>query len=143
MVLVSEMLKKLQRFFVCDMIRLIRVNFMLPGFAIGSLIGGQAFRRLGGALSFQMFSAGALIICVLHYLMRPVGQHETMQKSGDASNAAVTNNVEEATPRLQRPEVKYEAIPQEIELKVSVVRPEEANAGATVADNVEKHVASS
>ncbi|GAB0096722.1 major facilitator superfamily domain-containing protein 6 [Sergentomyia squamirostris] len=41
------------------------------GFAIGSLIGGQLYKRLGGTTSFRVFAAGALITCIAHIILRP------------------------------------------------------------------------
>lgn len=41
------------------------------GFAIGSLIGGQMYKRLGGTKSFRIFAAGALVTCFAHILLRP------------------------------------------------------------------------
>lgn len=41
------------------------------GFAIGSLIGGQMYRRLGGATSFKIFALGAFITSILHVILRP------------------------------------------------------------------------
>lgn len=41
------------------------------GFAIGSLIGGQMYKRLGGAVSFRVFAAGALVTCIAHIILRP------------------------------------------------------------------------
>lgn len=36
--------------------------------------------RLGGRLSFQVFSAGAAMVCVCHIFLRPSIKHETMAK---------------------------------------------------------------
>lgn len=84
------------------------------GFAIGSLIGGQTFHRLGGARSFQTFAVGALVICVLHILLRPAGKHETMHKSPVANG----------TSEPQRPPaVLYDAVPLE-EVKAADAEPE-------------------
>lgn len=44
------------------------------GFAIGSLIGGQMYKRFGGVTSFRVFSIGALVMCVAHILLRPADQ---------------------------------------------------------------------
>lgn len=41
------------------------------GFAIGSLIGGQMYKRLGGAMSFRIFSLASLITCFAHIILRP------------------------------------------------------------------------
>lgn len=41
------------------------------GFAIGSLIGGQMYKRLGGKLSFRIFAIAALITCFAHIILRP------------------------------------------------------------------------
>lgn len=41
------------------------------GFAIGSIIGGQMYKRLGGAKSFRIFSLGALVTCFAHIALRP------------------------------------------------------------------------
>lgn len=44
------------------------------GFAIGSLIGGQLYKKYGGVISFRIFSAGALITCFAHILLRPASK---------------------------------------------------------------------
>lgn len=41
------------------------------GFAIGSLIGGQMYQRIGGKMSFRVFATGALVTCFAHILFRP------------------------------------------------------------------------
>lgn len=41
------------------------------GFAIGSLIGGQMYKRLGGTKSFRIFAVGSLVTCIAHILLRP------------------------------------------------------------------------
>lgn len=41
------------------------------GFCIGSLIGGQMYKRLGGTKSFRIFAVGALITCAAHIVLRP------------------------------------------------------------------------
>ncbi|XP_055920330.1 major facilitator superfamily domain-containing protein 6 [Eupeodes corollae] len=46
------------------------------GFAIGSLIGGQLYKRFGGRRSFQMFSGVALVTCFAHILIRPAAKHK-------------------------------------------------------------------
>lgn len=40
------------------------------GFAIGSLIGGQMYKRLGGMLSFRIFAISALITAIAHICLR-------------------------------------------------------------------------
>lgn len=49
------------------------------GFAIGSIIGGQMYRRLGGALSFRVFAIGALVTCLTHIILRSTST-ETLRK---------------------------------------------------------------
>lgn len=49
------------------------------GFALGSLIGGQMFARLGGRNSFRIFACGALVTCVFHIILRPASKHETQK----------------------------------------------------------------
>uniref|UniRef100_A0A1L8DEF4 Putative transporter n=2 Tax=Nyssomyia neivai TaxID=330878 RepID=A0A1L8DEF4_9DIPT len=44
------------------------------GFAIGSLIGGQMYKRLGGRVSFRVFAAGALVTCIAHIILRPASK---------------------------------------------------------------------
>uniref|UniRef100_A0A1B0C8B2 Major facilitator superfamily (MFS) profile domain-containing protein n=1 Tax=Lutzomyia longipalpis TaxID=7200 RepID=A0A1B0C8B2_LUTLO len=44
------------------------------GFAIGSLIGGQMYKRLGGKVSFRVFAAGAFITCIAHIILRPASK---------------------------------------------------------------------
>lgn len=55
------------------------------GFAIGSLIGGQMFQRLGGALSFRIFSIAAFIICIAHYYLRPSTKFDKHEAKGGYS----------------------------------------------------------
>lgn len=55
------------------------------GFAIGSLIGGQMFQRLGGALSFRIFSIAAFIICLAHYYLRPATKFDKHEAKGGYS----------------------------------------------------------
>lgn len=52
------------------------------GFAIGSLIGGQMFQRLGGAQSFRIFSVAAFIICIAHYFLRPATKFDKHEAKG-------------------------------------------------------------
>lgn len=58
------------------------------GFAIGSLIGGQMYKRLGGTKSFRIFAAGALITCFAHILLRPAKKCDQQRSpnSTDMSN---------------------------------------------------------
>uniref|UniRef100_A0A6B2EDF9 Putative transporter n=1 Tax=Phlebotomus kandelakii TaxID=1109342 RepID=A0A6B2EDF9_9DIPT len=44
------------------------------GFAIGSLIGGQMYKRLGGTISFRVFAAGAFVTGVAHVILRPASK---------------------------------------------------------------------
>lgn len=49
------------------------------GFAIGSVIGGQMYQRLGGQASFRVFAAAAALTGVAHIFLRPSehkGQNE-------------------------------------------------------------------
>lgn len=55
------------------------------GFAIGSLIGGQMYQRLGGTLSFRIFSIAALIICIAHYYLRPATKFDKHEAKGGYS----------------------------------------------------------
>lgn len=55
------------------------------GFAIGSLIGGQMFQRLGGALSFRIFSVAAFVICIAHYYLRPATKFDKHEAKGGYS----------------------------------------------------------
>lgn len=52
------------------------------GFAIGSLIGGQMYQRLGGALSFRIFSVAAFVICIAHYYFRPATKFDKHEAKG-------------------------------------------------------------
>ncbi|XP_031634543.1 major facilitator superfamily domain-containing protein 6 [Contarinia nasturtii] len=68
------------------------------GFSIGSLIGGQMFKRIGGKRSFQIFAIGALVTCFAHILLRPAKncthhlKHSQKQAQIDNSaNESVTN----------------------------------------------------
>lgn len=73
------------------------------GFAIGSLIGGQLYKNLGGKMSFRIFATGALVTCFAHILFRP---HELPGPDSPSSSA-------------DRPEILYE-LPLE-QKKVSAV----------------------
>ncbi|XP_055839818.1 major facilitator superfamily domain-containing protein 6 [Episyrphus balteatus] len=53
------------------------------GFAIGSLIGGQVYKRFGGRRSFQMFSGVALVTCFLHILIRSAAKHKQYLPKGE------------------------------------------------------------
>lgn len=64
------------------------------GFAIGSLIGGQMYQRLGGKMSFSIFSIGALVTCFAHIILRPANKSTHHKKHSDKS-AAVTNEPQE------------------------------------------------
>ncbi len=55
------------------------------GFAIGSLIGGQMFQRLGGKVSFRIFSIAAFIICIAHYYLRPSTRLDKHEAKGGYS----------------------------------------------------------
>ena len=48
---------------------------------MGSLIGGQMYKHFGGAKSFRIFAIGALVTCVLHFLLRPSIDHVEQVKS--------------------------------------------------------------
>lgn len=50
------------------------------GFAIGSIIGGQMYRRLGGALSFRVFAIGALVTCLTHIILRSTSTETVREK---------------------------------------------------------------
>lgn len=41
------------------------------GFAIGSLIGGQMYKHLGGVISFRLLAVCALLTCCAHIFLRP------------------------------------------------------------------------
>lgn len=50
------------------------------GFAIGSIIGGQMYKRFGGTLSFRIFAVGALVTGIAHILLRPANIDDAMHK---------------------------------------------------------------
>lgn len=54
------------------------------GFAIGSLIGGQLYKFIGGALSFRVFATGALVTCFAHILLRSHKVTDPGQQSSPA-----------------------------------------------------------
>lgn len=56
------------------------------GFAIGSLIGGQMYKRLGGTQSFRIFSIAALITCFAHILLRPAKNCEHHLKHSERNH---------------------------------------------------------
>lgn len=41
------------------------------GYAVGSLIGGLAYKKFGGAVSFQMFAGIAFLSGIAHFILRP------------------------------------------------------------------------
>ncbi|XP_055386807.1 major facilitator superfamily domain-containing protein 6 isoform X2 [Condylostylus longicornis] len=47
------------------------------GFSIGSFIGGLSMKYWGGRKSFRIFSIGAIITCIAHFILRPASKHET------------------------------------------------------------------
>lgn len=51
------------------------------GFAIGSIIGGQMYRRLGGLMSFRIFAIGALVTCFTHIILRSTSTETIREKS--------------------------------------------------------------
>lgn len=53
------------------------------GFAIGSIIGGQMYKRLGGVTSFRVFSIGALVMCIAHILLRPSDQNNVQRDENE------------------------------------------------------------
>lgn len=53
------------------------------GFAIGSLIGGQIYKRFGGRTSFQMFSGAALVTCLAHIVIRPAAKNKQFLPKGE------------------------------------------------------------
>lgn len=59
------------------------------GFAIGSIIGGQMYRRLGGPASFRVFSIGALVTCIAHILLRPSDQNQAQKVEGAQKQSEV------------------------------------------------------
>lgn len=70
------------------------------GFAIGSLIGGQLFKSIGGKMSFRVFATGAFVTCFAHILFRP----HKVPTSGRADPAAI-----QSVPNYgAREEIQYE-----------------------------------
>lgn len=73
------------------------------GFAIGSIIGGQMYRRLGGPASFRVFSIGALVTCIAHILLRPSDQNqaqkvEGVQKQSEVFGSKILTELSEIEP---------------------------------------------
>lgn len=68
------------------------------GFAIGSLIGGQLYKRLGGQMSFRVFATVAILTCFAHILLRP---HDKAQKP------------ETPIKTIAREEIEYELPPEQ------------------------------
>lgn len=68
------------------------------GFAIGSLIGGQMFKRLGGKMSFRIFATLAIVTCFAHILLRP-------HKLPDYKSKSQTSQGPAEDPRQ---DIKYE-----------------------------------
>lgn len=65
------------------------------GFAIGSLIGGQMYKYLGGKRSFQIFAFGALCTCFAHILLRPAKNCTHHIKHTDRGQCDIENNTTE------------------------------------------------
>lgn len=73
------------------------------GFAIGSLLGGQMYKRIGGKKCFQIFAAGALITCLAHILLRPAKHctHHLKHSQKSAKNENVTETRHESLCELE------------------------------------------
>lgn len=62
------------------------------GFAIGSLIGGQMYKRLGGALSFRLLSGCALLTCITHIFLRPADKFSRVIEQSEMEENKLTAN---------------------------------------------------
>lgn len=71
------------------------------GFAIGSIIGGQMYRKLGGTMSFRVFAIGALVTCLTHIILRSTSTGTIRQKTS-RKNVNTNENLrdEEKTSEL-------------------------------------------
>lgn len=69
------------------------------GYAIGSLIGGQMYKRFGGAQSFQTFAIFALITCFAHILLRPAKNCKHHLKHSDR-DPNIQHNTEKTSKYL-------------------------------------------
>lgn len=49
------------------------------GYAVGSLIGGLAYKELGGKTSFQMFAGISALSGIAHLILRPAAKHGYVQ----------------------------------------------------------------
>lgn len=79
------------------------------GFSLGSIIGGQMYKRFGGVLSFRIFSIGALVICVAHIFLRPAekekiktAENGQRQMEVIALKKMTDGNLSEAEPFQQK-----------------------------------------
>lgn len=77
------------------------------GFAIGSIIGGQMYRRLGGSTSFRVFSIAALVTCIAHISLRPSDQNQAQkvegaQKQSEAFGSKILTELSEIEPLQQK-----------------------------------------
>lgn len=61
------------------------------GFAIGSLIGGQMYKRLGGALSFRILSGFALLTCFAHIFLRPADKFKRVIEQNEMEENKLTS----------------------------------------------------
>lgn len=81
------------------------------GFAIGSLIGGQLYKRFGGTKSFRIFAVGALITCMAHILIRPAKkikgkktEQNNIESNSDAEKSKFPNSTDMSNAKLlQKP----------------------------------------
>lgn len=62
------------------------------GFAIGSLIGGQLYKRIGGRMSFRVFATGAILTCFAHILFRP---HKLPDKTVNINEQTIQREAEQ------------------------------------------------
>lgn len=54
------------------------------GYAVGSLIGGVAYKELGGKTSFQIFAGIAVLSGIAHLILRPATKHGYVQPGSQA-----------------------------------------------------------
>lgn len=86
------------------------------GFAIGSLIGGQMYKRLGGMLSFRIFAISALVTAIAHICLRTadVGKIDNIvRRQNDIAN--------EKSKSTEQKRVELELLQPKNEIKSVIV----------------------
>lgn len=90
------------------------------GFAIGSIIGGQMYKRFGGIISFRVFSIGALVMCVAHILLRPADKTLAHNAEDGQKEMAVFSSKKMTEEILSEVEPLQRKMPKILSIKMEV-----------------------